>query len=74
MGKENKPGSVVECYQIYSSCVFTFLLGSLFSVFFVCTSVTVKSENKISRKQGRTIVWPQSPCAIGVGYGKGIPS
>lgn len=69
MVKENKLGLVVEYYQIYSSCIFTVLFCSLFSV-----TVAVKSEYKISRKQGRTVVWPQSPCANRVSYGKDIPS
>lgn len=72
--KENKLGLVVEYYEVYISCVFTVLFCSPFSVFFVSISVTVKSENKISRKQGRTIVRPQSPCAIRMSYGKDIPS
>lgn len=73
-GERKQTGFVVEYYQVYSSCIFTVLFCSLFSVLFVSTSVAVKSENKIPRKQERAIVWPQSPCAIRMSYGKDIPS
>lgn len=72
--KENKLGLVVEYYSSIQFVYFhSFVLQSVFMLF-VSISVTIKLENKISRKQGRTVVWPQSPCAIRMSYGKDIPS